>query len=203
MAAPPSLTLADWLETETATGLRHEFIDGELYAMAGGTPQHARIGGALFAGLFSRLRGTPCEAFNSDTAVRVSAISYVYPDATVACHPEFGTAPDRSLMNPTVVCEVLSPTTEARDRGRKFQLYRDVPSMREVLFISSDRKLVEAYRLNDAGHWELRQYDEQNPNIEFASLNLVMDLESSTNAWSSSPCHRSSRRPRSRRTSGG
>jgi len=154
----PRLTPAEYLAIERASETRHEYYDGEMFAMTGGTFAHATIATNLASLLHGALRGGPCRALVSDMRVKVeSAELYTYPDVVVVCGPaEFDEKePKDTLLNPTVLIEVLSPSTEAYDRGRKFAFYRAIPSLREVLFVAQDRPLVERFTRTEAGDWLL------------------------------------------------
>lgn len=152
-----SMTYAQYLALERETGVRHEFIDGIAYAMAGGTLAHARLGATVSALLFALLRPGRgrCRVYSADGKVHVlvRGNSY-YPDASVVCGPVVAAPHDsNAITNPTVVVEVLSETTERRDAGIKFRDYQRIPSLRHYLMVSQDEHRVEHYRRNDDGTW--------------------------------------------------
>lgn len=150
-------TYAEYLAYEQDSELKHEFDDGAIIAMAGGSRRHnalaSRISAALELG-----RGPGCVAFQSDQKVRVVATGRTtYPDATVVCGPIEGDPADSSgqtITNPTVLVEVLSPSTEHVDRGRKWQHYQLIPSLREYVLVSAHEPRIERYRRLDSGNWE-------------------------------------------------
>lgn len=151
----PVATPAAHAERERETGLRHELVEGELFAMTGGTPAHAQIGTALVGTLFAALGDGPCRVFGPDLKLRI-ADDIVYPDASVHCgelvlHPDDPTA----TVAPVLVAEVLSPSTEAWDRGGKFARYRSIPALRHVLFVDPERQVVEHYERGEADRWVL------------------------------------------------
>ena len=153
------LTLAEYLGREETAEVKHEFHDGEVLAMSGGTYGHARVATNLTAALHQRLSGTPCEVLNSvmRVATRVTR-RFVYPDASIVCggpvfHPE---DPKRTtIVNPTVLFEVLSDSTEAYDRGEKFAHYQQIESLREYVLIAQDRPQVEGFLREPDGSWNL------------------------------------------------
>jgi Uma2 family endonuclease len=148
-------TYAEYLDLEEASNSKHEFLDGEIYAMAGGTPEHAALAAALTIAVGSSLRGGPCRAYSSDLRVRVLATGLAtYPDLTVICGP-LETDPDSRVtaVNPTLLAEVLSDSTEDYDRGEKLDHYRQIPSLQECLLISHREKSIERWR-RSGGSWE-------------------------------------------------
>jgi Uma2 family endonuclease len=124
--APANLSAAEFLEWEKAHAERHEFILGEVFAMAGGTLEHNAAAGALYAMMRSHLKGTPCRVFMSDVRLRVEAAdAYFYPDVVITCSPrETNDTKATTIFNATVIAGVLSPGTAAFDRGPKFSHYR-------------------------------------------------------------------------------
>ena len=156
----PKMTVAQYLAFERASTLRHEFFRGEVFAMSGATVAHGRIVVNLIRQLSSSLNAGPCEVLGPDTRVRVSATGlYTYPDLLVACEPlEFDDDQRDTLLNPRVIIEVLSRSTEAYDRGTKFAHYRSLPSLREYVLVSQDQPLIERYTRLPEGTWELREF---------------------------------------------
>lgn len=148
-------TLAGHAAREVETGLRHELVDGELFAMTGGTPAHSKVKTNLVAGLDAAFGDGPCQVYDADLKLRIGD-DIVYPDASVHCgdlvlHPDDPNA----TVAPVLVAEVLSPSTEAWDRGGKFARYRSIGSVRHVLFVDPDRRVVEHYERGDADRWVL------------------------------------------------
>lgn len=150
---------ADYLEFELASPGRHEFAGGEIFAMSGGSPAHARLQAALLGDLRVALRGKPCVPYGPDLRLYVPALDEsAYADAVVICGRVASDPRDpQAAANPTVVCEVLSPTTEAYDRGRKFEKYRRLESLQEYVLVAQDRAMVEVYR-REGDTWVLRTY---------------------------------------------
>ena len=156
-------TYDEYLAYERDSGLKHEYEDGEIFAMAGGSRRHnalaSRVSAALEAG-----RKPGCIAFQSDQKVRVlSTGKATYPDATMVCGPIEGDPSDPSghaITNPTLIVEVLSASTEPEDRGNKWQHYQLLPSLREYVLVSQAHPRVEVYRRLESGAWEYRDATE-------------------------------------------
>lgn len=134
-----------FLLEESDPDTRYEYADGHVYMMSGGSANHATISGNIYALLRGLLRGGPCRAYNSDMRVQVSETRYFHPDVTVSCDPRDRGTTDL-IQSPRIVVEVLSPSTEVRDRGRKLQYYLACPSIEEYLLVSSRSRRVETYR---------------------------------------------------------
>lgn len=184
-AASPKLTVEQYLAQERASDVRHEFLGGAAWAMAGGTPAHARVKTALISALDQALRGKPCVAYDSDLKIHVAATGlFAYPDASVICGAlERSTADKNAVVNPTLLVEVLSEGTADFDRSTKFAHYRRIPSLREVLFVSSDARTIEQHWRNDDGTWVLKDLVEGDAivlralDVTLASAELFARLE--------------------------
>lgn len=165
-------TAADYLEWETAQDVRSEFIDGEVFAMAGGTLAHNAATGATFATLRQHFKGSPCRAFVSDVKVQVEASnSFFYPDVVVTCQTtELTDDQAQALNHPTLIAEVLSPSTAAFDRGNKFAHYRLLDSLQEYVLIDTETPRVEVFRRNAANRWELYPSTGLDASVELASV---------------------------------
>lgn len=145
--AQPCYTPEEYLALERRAESKSEYVNGRIYAMSGASRVHNVIAGNVFAGLHSRFRGRSCDVYGSDMRVNVSPTGmYTYPDVAALCGtPEFADAEVDTLLNPSVIVEVLSPSTEAYDRGEKFAHYRRIPSLREYVLVAQDRARVEHY----------------------------------------------------------
>jgi Uma2 family endonuclease len=147
-------TYEDYLSIEAMSNVRHEFLDGQIYAMGGGTPEHAAIASAVAGQLYSQLRGSGCRTYNSDLRVRTPSGLSTYPDVTVVCGPAQRDSEDRNaVMNPTLVVEVLSPATEQYDRGDKLEHYKTIPSLRQVLLFGYRQHAVDVWSRGDGESW--------------------------------------------------
>jgi Uma2 family endonuclease len=152
--APQRLTPAEYLEIERAADQKSEFFGGEMFAMAGAGREHNLIAANLTRVLGNQLMGRPCELYPGDMRVKVSPTGlYTYPDIVVVCgEPEFEDAQLDTLLNPTLIIEMLSSTTEAYDRGDKFVQYRQIDSLQQYLLIAQDRVLLEQYARQAGSH---------------------------------------------------
>lgn len=173
------LTEAEYLAFERASEFRHEFHRGEIFAMAGASESHNLVAGNLFMELNVRLKGKSCRPYSHDMRVRASlSKTYTYPDIVVACPPiEFLDEKRDTLLNPQVVIEVLSPSTEAYDRGRKFDFYREAPSLQQYVLVSQDSQRAVSYiRQSDGVAWLMLPLDDASASIEFPSLGVRIPL---------------------------
>ncbi|KST67844.1 Uma2 family endonuclease [Mastigocoleus testarum] len=170
------MTPQEFLEWEKTQELRYEYIDGEVFAMTGGTKPHNRIAGNLYTALDAFLAEKGCDIFIADVKVQLSPSGpYHYPDVVVTCDPK-----DRELIDliehPCLIVEVLSPSTEAFDRGKKFTRYRQLNSLREYVLIQSDEIGVECFRRNDEGLWVLYTYGAKDT-LNLESIGFSISVE--------------------------
>jgi len=150
------LTPEEYLAIERAAEYKSEYYDGVMYAMAGVRAPHDRIASNMHRELGNAFRQRTCENFTSDMRVRTVARHYTYPDASALCGaPRFLDDRRDTLLNPSLIIEVLSPSTEAYDRGRKFELYQSISSFREYLLLASDRVHADLYVRQPSGLWLL------------------------------------------------
>jgi Uma2 family endonuclease len=151
------LTPEQYLEIERKAEFKSEYHDGEMFAMAGAREAHNLLVANLVAGLHSQFRTRPCRVYPSDMRVHVRATNlYTYPDVVALCgEPRFLDDQRDTLLNPNLLVEVLSPTTEAYDRGRKFEHYKSIESVREYLLVTSDRLHADLYTRQTDGRWLL------------------------------------------------
>ena len=171
---PQYMTVDEWRELEQRShDVKHEYIDGYVYAMAGGTLDHSEIGVNVVIALRSALGSGPCRVYNSDAAARLSATRYTYPDATVTCS-EHDHGRIREIKTPRVIVEVLSDTTEAYDRGEKFGYYRECSTVQEYVLVNTKRQLVEIYRRTQEG-WILHVY-KPGDEVELTSIDVHFPL---------------------------
>lgn len=149
----------EYLAFDRAAQTKHELWDGELFAMSGASLDHNRIVRNLVRHLGNGLEGMGCEVLPSDMRVRIGAgLRYVYPDVTIVCGPPQLEGEADVLCNPNLVAEVLSPSTEAFDRGEKFVGYRSLPSVHDVVLVSQDARRVECYTRQLDDSWVLREH---------------------------------------------
>jgi Uma2 family endonuclease len=146
---------ADYLAWEREQPEKSEFFRGEVFAMSGASRRHVTVSGNVFTSLDQALEGTPCRAYMADMKLRVlEDEAYFYPDVLVTCDPADHRS-DRFMSAPTLVVEVLSPSTAAFDRGEKFAAYRRIPSLREFVLIDPEKQTIEIYRRAGRDVWEL------------------------------------------------
>jgi Uma2 family endonuclease len=159
MVAPSRrYTFDDYLSVEEMSAVRHEFLDGEIFAMAGGTPEHAALSAAVVVFLGARLEGRPCRPYSADLRIRIVATGLAtYADASVICgDPIRDAASPSHVTNPCVIVEVLSPSTEAYDRGEKREHYQQIASLREYVLVAQDHREVEVHSRVTGGGWRHR-----------------------------------------------
>lgn len=175
----PTFTVGEYLEIERDERDRHEFLDGVVFAMAGESLAHSTICFNLAVLVGSQIRGTPCRGFSPNMKVRAGdAKMFAYPDLAVACgEPRFHDERRDVLLNPTVVFEVLSPTTEAYDRGEKFRRYREhVESLADYVLVAQDRPHVEHHARRPDGTWALAEFDGLDSVLTLPSINCKLPL---------------------------
>jgi Uma2 family endonuclease len=191
---PYRFTVEEYLAFERASEERHEYLDGVIYAMAGSassqvmageSEDHGTICTNLGGLLFAQLRGTPCRAFSKDTKVRCGPYRshtreglYAYPDLVVVCGPgEYHDQARDVLLNPTVIVEVLSPSTEAIDRGDKLHRYRRwLPTLTDYVLVAQDRPVIDHHHRTTAGQWELEILEGLDAHLHLRSINCTVPL---------------------------
>jgi Uma2 family endonuclease len=157
-AHKPVFTAQDYLVWEAQQLERHEFLDGEVFAMAGADDRHNTVAGNLFVALRQHFSGTPCRTYMSDMRLQVAAANaYFYPDLMVTCSAQDQASP-LFKAEPTLIVEVLSPSTAAYDRGLKFSHYRQIASLQEYVLIDLDTRHVDCYRKGADGLWVLHPF---------------------------------------------
>ncbi|MFY9973812.1 MAG: Uma2 family endonuclease [Chromatiaceae bacterium] len=173
------LSFEEWLEAERASAEgRSEYVDGEVFAMTGASAEHNTIVMNIGRELSIQLKGRPCQVYANDMKVLIrSASAGKYPDLVAFCgEPELLDGRRDVLLNPSLLVEVLSNSTEAYDRGDEFALYRQIPSLREYLLVSQSRVLVELFSRGDDGRWVLADYRSLNDRVPLPSLDCTLDL---------------------------
>jgi Uma2 family endonuclease len=170
-------TLADYLAVEEMSAVRHEYFDGNIFAMAGGTPEHAALAAAIVI-LLGRMLGAECRPYSADLRIRVQETGLAtYADASVICGEVMrDPISPTHVTNPSLVVEVLSTSTEAYDRGEKREHYQRIPSLRAYVLIAQDRKRIEAYARVDGERWEQTAYGPgERAEIPAMGLSLAVD----------------------------
>jgi len=174
-AATKFVPAADYLALEPTLPEKHEYVDGVLYAMGGGTARHAWISTGIITGLSNVLRGRPCRVSTSDLKVAISREGpFFYPDVTVVCGaPQFVTETQDALLNPKLIVEVLSPSL---DVGERFRSYRQIASLEHYLLAAQDQVRVEHYRRQPNGRWLLEELG-PGAEIELDALGVKLALD--------------------------
>jgi Uma2 family endonuclease len=154
------ITIEEYLQFEKATDIKHEYYRGEVFAMSGAKPRHNVIAKNLMRDIATALRGKPCQPYGSDMRINIPENTlFTYPDISIICGEVVPSGYDEdTATEPIVIIEILSESTRGYDRISKFQLYRDIPALREYILIDSESIHIEAFRINSNNHWELEEY---------------------------------------------
>jgi len=161
------ISIEDYLMTENASLEKHEYYQGEVFAMAGAKVQHNKISKNLFGTLFGKLKGKRCQPYGSDQRIHIPANTlFTYPDISIICGDIVTLNDDEyNALNPSVIIEVLSKSSKNYDRGEKFKLYRDITALNEYILVDSETVHIEIFRLNANNHWELEEYKDLDGSI--------------------------------------
>lgn len=172
------LTIEEYLQFEKAAVEKHEYYRGEVFAMSGASNRHNWIFKNLFGNLAHQLKGNPCQPFGPDMRMHILENTlFTYPDISIYCGQPTATSVDEdTVINPTLIIEILSPSTEQYDRGNKFKLYRDIPTLKEYILVDSESIRVEAFRLNENSRWELQEYRFLTEALSIPALQLTIPL---------------------------
>jgi len=169
-------TREDYLQLEEHTDSKHEFYQGEVFAMAGGSFHHATLKVNLMVMLANQLRGKkPCRPMNSDMRIHTPSGLDTYPDISIYCNQPELTDNQRTLLNPIVIIEVLSPTTRNYDRSEKFWHYRTIPTLQDYLLVDSEKVFVEHFHQTGMG-WLLHDYTQRDEVVMLPSLEETLAL---------------------------
>jgi len=177
--SPNFITEREYLDVERKAEIRSEYIGGRIYAMSGASERHNLIVGNLHGLIWSALRGRECRAYVNDMRVKVAPTGmYTYPDIVALCgEPRFEDQNLDTLLNPAVVIEVLSESTEAYDRGEKFAHYRRLESLREYVLVAQNKVRVEHYR-REGEQWILSEISDPDSILHFPSIDCQVSLAS-------------------------
>lgn len=175
--SPMSLTPSEYLRLERQSDVRSEYIGGRAYATAGASRRHNVISGNILAALKGQLRSQPCEAYMADMRVRIAAAgTYTYPDIAAVCgEPRFEDELADTLVNPSLIVEVLSDSTEAYDRGEKFAQYRSLDSLREYVLVAQNKARVEHYQ-REGERWVLTEIHAEDGRVRLTSVNCELAI---------------------------
>lgn len=171
-------SIEEYLAMENAAVEKHEYYRGEIFAMSGAKVAHNQISGNLYASLHNKLKGNNCRPYNSDQRIHIKANTlFTYPDISIVCGEIITLDNDNwNVTNPTIIMEVLSPSTKNYDRGEKFMLYRDIPTLKEYILVDSESIHLEVFRLNDLHRWELEEYNSLQGNLHIKAINEIISV---------------------------
>jgi Uma2 family endonuclease len=174
----PLISIEEYLEFEAQSELKHEYCDGRMWAMAGGTGAHNTICFNIGASLGAQLRGSSCRGFTADQRVRIPDTKlYSYPDATVVCgEAKFEDSAETTLLNPTVLVEVLSLSTESRDRGLKWARYQKLDSLRDYLLVEQNSAHIDHYARQADGSWRMLPLDGLDAEVQLSGAPATLPL---------------------------
>ena len=170
----PYLTVEEYLKYEKESPVKHEYVDGQIFAMAGTSTPHNRLAGNLFNRLDDHLAEAACEPFIADIKVMVSDTLFYYPDVVVACDPP--EADPYLRREPLIIIEVSSPTTERIDRNEKLPAYKRIQSLKEIVFVAQDRVRIEIFRRQSGDFWQTEVLTEPDEELHLQSVGLTLTV---------------------------
>jgi len=180
LRATAGFTISDYLNRERDSLEKHEYRDGEILAMSGGSARHSLISANVIRELGNRLKGKPCRVYDSNLRIRIPrSVLYTYPDASVVCDAPQVDPDDplkETVINPTVVVEILSPSTEAYDRGEKFGRYRQLDSLKQYVLVSQSMPRIELFLRHGDGAWLFTAFSGVEATADLASLRITLAL---------------------------
>ena len=181
MTAQPQnfISEEEYLLFERASQTKHEYYNGRIYAMTGAKEAHNLIAGNTLAALHRQLRAKPCRVYPSDMRVKVAKTGLnTYPDVVVVCgKPHFSDKVLDTLLNPVVIIEILSASTERYDRGMKFQNYRTIDTLRDYILIAQDQYHIEHFSRQDSGRWVLQEATESTAGVYILSIDCELSIQ--------------------------
>ena len=173
------LTPEEYLEIERNAEFKSEYYNGEMFALAGASYVHNKISSNIHVSLANQLKGKVCQVFQSDLKImeQISGL-FTYPDIVTICgKPEFYDEEKDVIVNPTVIMEVLSKSTETYDRGFKFELYRRIDTLKDYFMVSQEKVSIEYYSRNADNSWTLKEFNDINQSIEIKSIECILELK--------------------------
>lgn len=172
-------TIEEYLKMERASEQKHEYFKGEMFAMSGASSRHNVIFRNLYGKLAYRLEGKPCQPYGSDLRIHIPENTlYTYPDISIICRDIVSAGEDDdNVIQPAVLIEILSPSTRDYDRGTKFKLYRDIPSLKEYILVDSEAISVEVFRLNESVHWQLEELKNLGDSLVIKTVGFQVTLD--------------------------
>lgn len=172
------LSAEEYLRFEKAAEQKHEFFRGEVFAMSGASARHNKIFSNLFGALAHHLKGKICRPYGSDLRIHIPENTlFTYPDISIICGDIVPSEKDDdTAIQPSVLVEILSPSTKNYDRGEKFKLYRDIPALKEYILIDSESIRVETFQINKQGRWELEEFKSAEETLVVQFLDFTISL---------------------------
>lgn len=172
-------TVEEYLEMDRASDQKHEYYQGEIFAMSGAGLKHNIIFRNLYGKLANALEGKPCEPYGSNMRVHIPDNTlFTYSDFSIFCRDLMEDGEENDIfIQPTVLIEILSPSTRNYDRGTKFKLYRDIPTLKAYVLVDSEAISVEIFRLNESRYWQLEEYKKMDEIIQIHTIDFQLNLE--------------------------
>ncbi len=169
----------DYLKAERDAAEKHEYYQGEIFAMSGASVKHNRVFSNLFIDIGQKLKAKECRPYGSDLRIHIPQNTlYTYPDISIICgEPELTDEHVDTATNPTVIIEILSQSTRNYDRGTKFKLYRDIESLKEYILVDSLAVSIEVFSKNEINIWQLHEYKTIDDNLFSTGLNITISLK--------------------------
>lgn len=170
-------TFEEYLAYEEETGIKHEYLDGEIYAMTGGTKKHAVISTNCTRVIGNQILDSGCYVTNSEMRVQISPTKFVYPDFVVVCgKDEFMDDKEITLLNPTLVAEVISESSEKYDRGLKSEYYRSVTSLKHYLIVEQNRVYVQLYTRGEDDKWIFQEFNQRDMTVPLDAIGVTLAI---------------------------
>lgn len=172
------ISIEAYLEMENASTEKHEYYKGEVFAMSGAKMPHNNISSNVMTALGQKLKGKHCKPYGSDVRIHIEANTlFTYPDISIICGDVITlNNDDYNVLNPAVIIEILSASTKNYDRGEKFKLYREIPTLKEYILVDSESIHIEVFRLNATNHWELEEYDALDDALQIKAIDEAIPL---------------------------
>jgi len=172
-------TVEEYLEMERASNMKHEYYQGEIFAMSGAGQRHNIIFSNVFGEIRPQLKYSSCRPYGSDMRMHIPENTlYTYPDISIYCGaPTTTDKEEDTLIHPTIIIEILSESTRNYDRGKKFKLYRDIPTLKEYILIDTEKICVEVFRINAHNQWEKQEYNKLQETVQLPAVNVFLPMK--------------------------
>jgi len=172
-------SVKDYLDIEDASDYKHEYFQGEIFAMSGAKLPHIFVEANIFKALSIGLDEKPCQPFVNDMRIYVEELeTFFYPDISVVCgEPVTSNDDQQNVTNPTLIIEILSPSTKSYDQKEKFESYKHIASLREFILVEPASVNIEAYRIDQQGHWNRQSYSDLNESLQLESIDIALPLK--------------------------